>query len=725
MTSARLILIVDDQKSIRCLLRAMLAKLGIEAIEAGDGREALELYERERPDMVLTDLDMPEMDGLSLIAALNDRWDDVPVIVISGLGTLTDAIEAVHRGAWDYLTKPINDSQLRIALTRALERRRLLEENRLYRERLEEQVQLKTREICESRERYQRLLESVTSYVYTVHFYGGSNLKTEHRPGCYEVTGYRPHEYGDDPHLWYRVVHEEDRTLVVEMAKRILSEPESLGFEHRIRHKDGSVRWVRNTLVPSRNCEGLLISYDGIITDITERRGIQDRLQRHMDHLAALRTIDHAISGSLDLHTTLTVLLHETVKRLGVDAACVLLLNSFSQELEYASGLGFESEQTRFARVVMGEGFAGRVARERKTQVLSDIGESAVKVPMRLERERFRAYVGVPLVAKGQVKGVLELCHRSPLQPDREWLDFVEALAGQAAIALDNADLYANLQRSHTDLLLAYDTTIEGWSRALDYRDQETEGHSRRVMAMTVHIARAVGVRHDALVHVRRGALLHDIGKLGVPDSILLKPGKLTDEEFSVMKRHPEIAYEMLSPIEFLRQALDIPYLHHERWDGGGYPRGLKEEQIPLAVRIFSIVDVWDALSSDRPYRSGWPQDEVLGYLKSQAGAHFDPAVVDLFEKAIAAPGMPVGGGLFLVLFQGEGVVTFLAQGKPDELVTVGLQAARHVLHRLAVVQEDRGLLAVFEVLQGELGLDEVGRAGYAPQVYGLHLPLL
>ena len=196
-------------------------------------------------------------------------------------------------------------------------------------------------------------------------------------------------------------------------------------------------------------------------------------------------------------------------------------------------------------------------------------------------------------------------------------------------------NMLEDVTESYKELVLAYDTTIEGWSRALDYRDKETEGHSLRVTEITIEIARAAGMSEEELVHVRRGALLHDIGKLGVPDSVLLKPGKLTEEEWVLMKKHPVIAYELLSPIAFLRRSIDIPYCHHEKWDGTGYPQGLKAEQIPLAARIFALVDVWDALRSDRPYRPAWSVEKTKEYILSLKGIQFDPELVEPFFKVI------------------------------------------------------------------------------------------
>ncbi|HLF91307.1 MAG TPA: HD-GYP domain-containing protein, partial [Anaerolineales bacterium] len=210
-------------------------------------------------------------------------------------------------------------------------------------------------------------------------------------------------------------------------------------------------------------------------------------------------------------------------------------------------------------------------------------------------------------------------------------LNILTAFANQAAVAIENARLFNDLQRSNFELAQAYDITLEGWARALELRDQETEGHTRRVTELTLRLAKSMGFEGEELNHIRRGALLHDIGKMGIPDRILLKPGKLTEAEQEIMKKHPVYAYEMLEPIEKLRPALDIPHRHHEKWDGSGYPDGLYGREIPLAARIFAIVDVWDALRSDRPYREAWPAEKVRAHLRDESDKHFDPQVVDAF----------------------------------------------------------------------------------------------
>jgi PAS domain S-box-containing protein len=204
--------------------------------------------------------------------------------------------------------------------------------------------------------------------------------------------------------------------------------------------------------------------------------------------------------------------------------------------------------------------------------------------------------------------------------------------------------LYESLQNANEGLSQAYDATIEGWSRAMDLRDRETEGHTLRVTALTLRLARMAGLNGNDLVHIRRGALLHDMGKLGIPDSILHKPGPLDDEEWKLMRKHPNFAYEMLSPVSYLQKAMDIPFCHHEKMDGSGYPRGLKGEEIPLAARIFAVVDVFDALTSDRPYRPAWSLEKTLAYILDGSGSYFDSNVVKLFFELIQSEPMWLGG---------------------------------------------------------------------------------
>ncbi|HEU5097574.1 MAG TPA: response regulator [Roseiflexaceae bacterium] len=364
--------------------------------------------------------------------------------------------------------------------------------------------------------------------------------------------------------------------------------------------------------------------------DISVRKQAEARGKRQIERLAAMRSIDAAIVSSLDLNVTLNVILDQVTALLQIDAATVLLRGAPGLDLEYVAVRGIRRDA-----LAPNAECASYVAENRCMLWLPGASASAAPTEHALHRQGFVSYVGVPLVAKGRVAGVLEIFHRAELDRDQEWREFLETLAGQAAIAIDHAALFESMQRANLDLTLAYDTTLEGWARALELRDKETEGHSQRVTAMTLRLARALGMSEAELVHIRRGALLHDIGKMGVPDSILLKPGPLTEAEWEVMRKHPTYAYELLAPIAYLRPSLEIPYCHHERWDGTGYPHGLKGEQIPIAARIFALVDVWDALSCDRPYRVAWPQAQVRAHLRSLAGTHFDPRITEVFLESV------------------------------------------------------------------------------------------
>ena len=370
---------------------------------------------------------------------------------------------------------------------------------------------------------------------------------------------------------------------------------------------------------------------------ILENNILLSRAERRLKNLRALHNIDIAIAGSLNLTVTLSVFLEQVISQLEVDAAAVLLMDSHLQCLEYAAGKGFRTEALQNTTLRIGEGYAGFAALERQPVNIPDLSqvENGFLRSPHFMMEGFIAYSAIPLIAKGNIKGVLEVFHRSKIRANSEWSDLLSTLSGTAAIAIDNASLFVGMQKASQELDLAYLATLEGWARALELRDMETEGHSKRVVNLTLQLAKAMGLSDQEQVHIHRGALLHDIGKMGIPDTVLLKPGKLTDDEWKIMRQHPTLAYEMLSQIRFLRPALDIPHYHHERWDGSGYPEGLKGEQIPLAARIFAIVDVWDAMTSDRPYRKAVPEKAVIAHIIEQSGKHFDPIVVEAYLQLI------------------------------------------------------------------------------------------
>jgi HD-GYP domain-containing protein (c-di-GMP phosphodiesterase class II) len=308
------------------------------------------------------------------------------------------------------------------------------------------------------------------------------------------------------------------------------------------------------------------------------------------------------------------------------------------QVLKFSSCSGFHSNiHPEAIRIDLGSSLAGKAAFLRQPIHVHNFSQMELSDSLKtlIADEGFISYNVIPMVVKGELKGVLEIFQRhTPVDPT-EWFAYMETLANRAAIAIDNAHLFTNLQRANLQMKNTYDITLEGWVYLLSQRDDETEEHTRRVVILTERLAKKIGVPDHELVHLLRGALLHDIGKIVVPDRILFKPGPLDDAEWEIMRQHPAAAFQSLSRIDYLKPAIEIPYCHHERWDGSGYPRGLKGTQIPLAARIFAIVDVWDALSQHRPYREAWGKETVLAYMRTQSGRHFDPAILPIFFDLI------------------------------------------------------------------------------------------
>ncbi len=381
----------------------------------------------------------------------------------------------------------------------------------------------------------------------------------------------------------------------------------------------------------------LLEAIGDIAANALYRASLYEITEKQLRYLSSLYTIDRAISSRHDLQSILKIIAQEAKTQLGIDALGIYLYEPYSNLLKYMAGDGFRTLLIQNTVLPVGEGVIGQAAKERIPIYIANIftlNDPLAKSKLCLE-EGFVSHHIAPLLIQDQLKGVLEVFHRQPFDPPQDWRALFEAFADQAAIAIDNAQLFEDIQRSNLQISIAYDATIEGWAKALEQRDRETLGHSNRVTELTLHLAAEMGIPSDQMIHIWRGVRLHDIGKMAIPDSVLLKPGPLSDLEWEIMRRHPLYAYELLSPIEYLRPALDIPYCHHENWDGSGYPRGLKGEEIPLAARIFTVVDVWDALTSDRPYRPAWTPEKALEYICEQRGKKFDPKIVDLFLRII------------------------------------------------------------------------------------------
>jgi putative nucleotidyltransferase with HDIG domain len=593
-------------------------------------------------DAIISDYSMPQFDMPRALALLQDLKIDLPFIIVSGTVGEEAAVQALKSGADDFMAKD-RLTRLVPALVRAQRNAEGRRERRQRERELEAIAGLAS--AMRQAETRAEMVPIVLNYIVSLLRVDGAALGLADPQtgetvielavaGSDRWTGRR---LAPGEGMMGKVI-ESGEPLVANGDSDLEADPEAAAracVPLVTQRTTMGALWVGRQAAISPEEVRLLLSISDMAATAIHRLSLHEETERRLDRLTALRTIDLAINASQDMRIILGVLLAQVLAQLQVDAADLLLTNPVTQTLEYAAGRGFRLRGKPPEPARFGEGPAGRAAVERRLVRVPDLRVLGAEFLRRdeLASENFQAYYAMPLLAKGSVNGVLEIFHRGPHQADQEWIEFLETLAGQAAITINNSALFEDLQRSNADLARAYDATIEGWSRALDLRDRETEGHTVRVTNYTLRLAQRMGVSPADLMHIRRGALLHDIGKMGIPDNILHKPGPLTDEEWVVMRRHPTYAYELLSPITHLRQALDIPHYHHEKWDGSGYPYKLEQERIPQVARIFSIVDVWDALRSDRPYRAGWPDEKVIAYLQAESGKHFDPTVVEAFME--------------------------------------------------------------------------------------------
>jgi PAS domain S-box-containing protein len=383
----------------------------------------------------------------------------------------------------------------------------------------------------------------------------------------------------------------------------------------------------------------LLAAIGEMVGNAIQRMRLNEQTIRRADEFEVLFQTARGLASQWELHSLLETVVTQAMGLLHASGGGIYLYDPKEDDLEVVVAKG--PAMILGLRLQRGEGMAGRVLRTKKHMIVDDYSRWEHHSPL-YENLPVGAVVEVPIVFAGDFIGVLVVYETpdSRRKYSESEAQLLSLFATQAAGAIRTARLLEDLQTSNLQLEKAYDTTLEGWARALELRDKETHGHSRRVTNLTLKLARRLNLSNNRMIHIRRGVLLHDIGKMGIPDQMLKKTGSLSDEEWVEMRKHPQYAYDLLNPIIYLRPALDIPYCHHEKWDGTGYPRGLKEKQIPLAARIFAIVDVYDALSYDRPYRPAWPQDQVLEYLREQSGRHFDPDIVNAFMELMEEPGL-------------------------------------------------------------------------------------
>jgi putative nucleotidyltransferase with HDIG domain len=348
--------------------------------------------------------------------------------------------------------------------------------------------------------------------------------------------------------------------------------------------------------------------------------------QFRSDSLMRLLEISIALNSTLDLDKILTYIIQTAAEVLKCEAVSILLYDPVKSDLFFAASSASDPIQLSEIPVPLNESLAGKIFLENTPLILNNVEKDPRHFAVAAQHVNFHTHslLGVPMRIQNQGVGVLEALNKRKsvfTSADEKILSIIASLA---AVAIRNA-------RQLKELELAYDTTLEGWSNIMDLRDEETEGHTIRVANLTIQLANELGISGEELTHIHHGALLHDIGKIALPDSVLLKPGPLTKDEWEIMRQHPVVAYNFLLPITYLRPAIDIPYCHHEKLDGKGYPRGLKGSEIPFSARVFAVVDVWDALTSNRPYRTAWTKEQTLDYIQEKVGTHFDSRVVEAF----------------------------------------------------------------------------------------------
>jgi PAS domain S-box-containing protein len=483
------------------------------------------------------------------------------------------------------------------------------------------------RGLWSSEDRFRLLVEHSSDLILVI----GRDRKILYAtPACASVLGYDPGSLAGKGA--FSMVHPEDWARALPDLGEFMRTPGgSIQLELRVRHAD------RHWVTLEAHCQNLLAepSVQGVVVntrDVTQRKEAEEKVKRQVRQLRALRLIDASITSGRGLRETAGILLDQVTSCLSVDAACLSLVHGEGEALSLVAARGFRADCADQTLPAVLPGRIRPVLRERRLASLQRLDAALDPGSYWLtEGEGFTAWWGAPVLVKDRVGAVLEIFHRSPLDPDADWFEFFDTLAGQAAIAIESSRLITELERSNTDLQASYDRTLEGWVRAVDLRDHETRGHTDRVTELTERLAQRMGFAAEEITQLRRGALLHDIGKIAIPDQVLLKPATLNDEEWKVMRLHPLYAYEFLFPIPHLRAALDIPLYHHEWWDGNGYPYGLRGTEIPLAARLFALVDVWDALRSERPYRQPWTAEDALAHIRRGSGTHFDPDIVPIF----------------------------------------------------------------------------------------------
>ncbi len=579
-------------------------------------KQAQEWLQTNQPQVIIADLHLPDGSGLALLEqySLDGK---VAAVMITNQGDEHHAVQAIKHGAMDYLVKgPETFRRLPSLAHRVYHQWKIIEAKNEAEEKLRQHEALLNSILQSTRDGYLLI--------------GADGTFLEVNRAYAELIGYAPDELIGKTIRDIEALQTDEQ--IAATLERIQSEGSAL-FETRHRHCQGHLIDVEVSVTYLPDQGGKMVTF---VRDIRERLAMQTALQeakghieRQLEEMTILRNIDRAITSHQESESLIQVLLDQMTHLKGICAAC-LLLRDADGGLWKAKAAVPTTSSCDVARLASWVGLdLSLLAELSQIEILPLNPSPDDSLPESFSECK---YVAILPLRKGQHDlGALWMFTTDPKVFDQAWRDFANSLAMQTVIALESVRLYEQLRQQHEELVEAYQATLEAWSRTLEIRDKETQGHTVRVVEISIKLAAAFGYAGEKLEVFRRGAMLHDIGKIRIPDAILLKPAALNDEEWIIMRQHPLYAREMLQGIRILENALEIPLYHHEHWDGSGYPFGLKGEAIPLSARIFAVADVWDALTSERPYRSAWTREVARQYIGKRAGKQFDPQVVEVF----------------------------------------------------------------------------------------------
>jgi PAS domain S-box-containing protein len=585
-------------------------------------KEALHWLQDHPVDVIIADLHLPDGSGLDLLnhPQLNGR---LPALLITNQGDEQRAVQAIKGGAMDYLVKsPETFRRIPSVAHRVYEQWRVIEAKKAAEEKLRQHEALLNGILQGTRDGY-LLIDAEGKILEVNRAYA-------------ELVGYPPEELIGKTILDLEALQTPEE---IGATLATIRQKGSAYFETCHRHQNGTLIEVEVSVTHLSEHGGKMVTF---VRDIRERTVMQialhqakDHLERQLEEMTLLRNIDLAIASHQERQAMVEALVEQFVHLKGISGCCLLARGGEKDFwfVQAALPKKFDCQPEKLRDWLPVD--LDRLVQEEQPLFVQPNRSSKSSLPPLLAN--CTAVALLPLTQHGQFLGILVLFSDQAQVFDAEWQDFARAITMQTAIALENVHLYETLSRQHQALLEAYQATLAAWSRTLEIRDKDTEGHTQRVVELGLKLARFFNLTEEELDRFRRGAMLHDIGKIRVPDAILLKPGQLDDKEWEIMRQHPLYAREMVQGIRILEEALEIPLYHHERWDGSGYPYGLKGKEIPLWARIFAVIDVWDALISDRPYRPAWTREVARDYIANQAGRQFDPQVVEAFLKLFDA----------------------------------------------------------------------------------------